>query len=387
MQGLARPSANGVGGPYSPTQVLAALTAPVRAESWRFDRLSNGGTWLSDLTPFIDRGSQSSSPQVEHDTTRDVKRLLSFTLRGDAKIDLLSDLVRPHYLVPMSDGGLLDFSLGTFTLLPYEDDISPGVTWRQIQGADPGQLLVDGAFLASYSVPAGTGYIAAIQSVIATLNSKTPLQVSIIDSGKVLPSALGWVAGDTRLKAVNDLLSAINYFPAWWDDLTLRSSPIPDWNTVTETATFDCTQSGSIVRIPLKRSPDLSQVYNQCLVKVEDPNRTAFSGFYSNDDPTSATGTVKWHPKLTTISDSSIADAATADALAKSTVQQSQRLYVPYQLDTFAWPVSQDNDVYRMIFQTADEGLVNQLYVETYWLHRCGPGQPTTHDMTQIVRS
>lgn len=385
MHNLNRFSINGVGGPYTAAQVLAQLIIPVRAEQWRFDRLSAAGRYVGDLTPFVDKAT--NIPQVDHDTTKDVKRSLQITLRGDSGLVSLSDLVRAVYLLPMPDGGVVQFSLGTFTFMPNEDDVFPGVTWRQLQMTDPGQLLVDGTFLSTYTVAQGTSYVAAIRGIIANLGSPTPLQVSIIpDSGQVLPAALSWDAGTSRLKAVNDLLEAVNYYPAWWNDLVLTSSPIPDYSTVTTTVTMDATQVGSPIRLPHRRKPDMTKVFNQALVRVEDPRKTPPTyGFYQNINPASPVSVKAWHAKTFTETNPKMADTATADARAKFLVQMAAMMYQPAEVDTIAWPISQDNDVYRIIYSSPDDGKQNNLFLETRWTMKCAPGEITTHELTQIT--
>lgn len=385
MQSLARVSINGIGGPYDAPTVYSRIVAPVRSEQWRFDRLANTGIYLSDLTPFVDMAS--SVPQVDHDTTKDVKRTLQVTIRSDAPLSNLSDWIRVVYLLPMLDGGIVGFSQGVFTFQPNEDDIFTGITWRQLQMADPGQLLVDGTFLATYSVAAGTSYDQAIQALVASIKSPSPLTTNIFPpTGKTLPAALSWDIGVSRLKAINDLLQAVNYYSAWWDDFTLRSSPIPDFNSVTSTATMDCTQTGSPIRTPNRRKPDMTKVFNQALVKVEDPRRTPpVFGFYQNTDPGSPISVPNWHAKAITDTNSKLADKATAAARAMALVQEAARMYQPVETDTVAWPISQDHDIYKIIFSTPLEGLQVNNYVETRWTMNCAVGGLTTHEMQQIT--
>lgn len=396
MQALARPSTNGTGGPYTAAQVFAQIMAPARAEGWAYDRLRADGSRYplgngGDLTPYVDR---SAPPEIEHDTTRDVHRTLKLTLRGDAPLILLSDLIQVRYLLPMPDGGQAEFNLGVFTILPQGDRISPGVTWRQLQCADVGQLLIDGGFTTTFAAATGVGYVTAARSILSGLGGNTPLTLDIPaptnanGTSKTLPAPLSWDAGSTRLGALNDLMNAINYFPVWMDGLTIRSSAIPDWSTVTPNATFDTTSGASIWRVPAQRKPDLSNVYNQVLLKVEDPRRTAFAVSAQNNDPASPVSVGRWHPKLATIQDSSVTDAATAQARAKTFLQQSAWRWTPYTWDSLAWPASQDHDVYRIVYRAKDEGgLVDSLYVETGWLMRCAPGEAMTRNLQQLLFS
>lgn len=382
MQLLARLSVNGVGGPYSGAQVMAAMTAPVVTEQWKYDLLSAQGQYIADLSPYVNR---DTAPEVTHDTTQNVHRGFSALIRGDAPLGTLSQLIRVHYQLSMPDGGVADFVLGTFTLTPSQDTIAPTGTWRQVTAPDLGQLLVDGGFTSSYGVPAGAGYIAAIRGIVNSLGAGTTINVLIPDLGQTLPAPLSWDLGATRLKAVNDLLKAINYFPAWFDEMgTMRSAPIPDWRTVSPSVVFDSTQQ-SFVWEQFVRQPDIYSIYNIFVVKCEDSRRNAFYGQYENKDPASPISTKNWHPKVQTWTDSSIADPATANAAARTAAQASARALYPTHLSTFAWPASQDNDVVQLVLQSKDEPLTDYNYVQTYWLHRCGPGLGTDHILERIT--
>lgn len=390
MQPLARTSlldpGTGRGGTaYGTAQVATALLTPGQQEKWIVERVSQDGAGvLQDLSALV----VGSGAVVEHDTSRAVRRTCHVSLRGDAVLQPWQDLLRIHHQVRALDGGWLDFSMGLFVLLPPRKNISPSETILDIDGADLSQLLVDAPFLQSFGAAAGANYIGVIGSIAASYGGVTPIPVSIPDFGLKLPAALSWDAGTTRLKAVNDLLQAINYFPAWIDETgTLRSSPIPDWNTVQPAFVFDTTQGQSNVKAHLHEDPDPSLAFNIATVEVADHRRgyPPFSVSYANTSPLSRVSTVNWHPKGVVIKDSKITDVATALARARAEVQAGARVYSPLTLPTLPWSVGQDNDVYGVNFQTKDELLTSFNYVEARWSHVCKAGASTTHVLNRLV--
>lgn len=381
MQPLARTSSAGTS--YTATQVAGFLTQAVASERYVFERLDFRGTFLSDLSPYVDL---AQAPHLDHDTRRAVARTLRFRLRGDATINL-SDLVRAKFRLLTPDGGYVEWVLGTFMLQPPEEEIRPATTWRYFTAADVTQFLSDASFTRTFSVPKGASYIEAIQQICNGYGGQTPIRTSILDPGKVLPASLVWTAGQSRLRAVNDLLAAINYDAAWGDEnFSVRSEPIPDYSAVSPSYTFQSTAGGSILKVPGQRRSDPSLAYNFATVLVEDPRRTPFSQTYANQSPASEISIPNWgHPKGILIREPKLADASAAFAKARSEIQRYARIYAPLEMPTYCWPVSQHLDVYGLIYSTADEGAVHIKALETRWTMELRTGGSTVHQLEQIV--
>jgi hypothetical protein len=386
------PRTSTMGTVYTAAQVQAALTAPVLQERWVWDRLDQTGRRLDDLTPFVEMGQ--NPPIITHDTTQAVKRSLRLRLRGDAPIYKGGSLslniqVRAHHQIRMADGGYVDFPLGTFTVLPGGAEITPAQTFHDLIGYDYGQLLLDYNFQVSASVPAGVSGVNAVASLLAIPGGLTPLKMVIPDLGRTLVQPVSFDPAMSRLKAINDVLSAINYFPAWFDaNGVMRSAPIPDWNTVRPIFTFDATRAGSILAVPLRQTVDWSAAGNQQTVYVEDPRRPFFSATYTNNNPLSPLSVQNYgHVKsLPPYKDSNIPDRATAYLIARALCQQAARIHQSWPMETATWPLSEDQDVSQVAFTETDDGAQRLNFVEMGWSMRCQPGAKTTsHTFQQLV--
>lgn len=422
MQVPGRASVNGIGGPYSDAQVLAALNGRIGAEDWRFDLLANDGSFVTDLSPWVDL---MSPPTLTHDSAQDVHRTLSLQVLGDAPVEPLHQLIAVRHRVAMPDGGIIQFSLGRFGMLPGQDTIYDSTTLRQLALADYGQFLVDDPFEFSYGVRQGASYVAAIQDIVFGWSGTTPIEVRVLDTGLRLPAALNWDAGTSRLQAINDLLSAVNYLPAWFDEEgVLRSAPIPDYNTVEPTFDFDTTDGSGCVLSDqgISRTPDWSKVFNAFTVTVQDPRRneqyaqptsypvttyptsyTDQSGVqtkggstspvatnlyvtYENRDPASDVSITRMGRRKRKVwQDSSLTNHSTAYAAARTAAQTAARIFAPLGMRTFSWPLSQDFDVYRFKFETTDEPMTNYRYLETAWSMTCQPGGATQHTLERLA--
>lgn len=365
------PRISTAGTSYTATQVQAQLFGRRATERWLFDRWSQDLTYLADITGKVDVSHMP--PVVAHDSTAAIKRGLTMRVRADAGLTLGTDLIVPHYQIQMPDGGFVDFRLGVYRASIVEREIAPSATWLNIEGRDLSELLAMAEFSAAYSVAAGARIVPAITTIAQGYGGATPIQVRIPDAGTTLPASLTWDAGASRLKAINDLLQAMNYIPAGFDEWgVLTSMPIPDYSAAQPAIVFDSTQGQSILSAyPARPKFDPSGAFNICTVKVEDPRRTPFTVTVKNTSGSSPVSLANFPPKGVLISDSKIVDAATAAARARTELQAAARVYQsgPYYLASF--PALQDLDVCRLIFQTKDEGLSQGNYLTTRWQMTC----------------
>jgi hypothetical protein len=380
MQSLAQVSSKGTS--YSGVAVAALLSGPNLQQRWVFDRIQSNGQ-LSDLTRYVDT---STVPEITYDSEAAVKRSIRMQLRGDAPLLSLSDLIRVHHQVLAADGGWLDWPLGTFVLVPPERVITPTYTQRLIEALDMTQLLVDAEFLESYGVSAGASYIQSAVAIGQLYGGQIPLQFSIPDNLKTLPQSLGWQAGQTRLSAMNQLFLNNGYVSLWSDAMgVLRTGPLPDYTLTLPSYTFDQLHNAGIVISPLGDRPDPARMYNIVVVKGEDERRVPFSFSWVNPSPLAEASALRWRPKVKIISGSDIADASVAQQVAQSEGQASARVYSVLEVNTFPWSVSEDRDLFRLIYNSVDDGLQVNDYVEIKWVHRCAVGAPTTHFFERVV--
>jgi len=387
MQKLARVSTLGTS--YDAKAVTDMLLDQQGQERWFFDQYDATLKNKTDFSPYVD--FENTSPRITHDSTSAIQRSLTMTLRGDAplkEINFLSDIIGVRYQLRSPDGGWVEWQLGRFTLTPFDQDIYPGYTWNMLTTPDFGQLLTDATFISSYTVRKNVNYVGAVKAIAQGYGGRTPIFTNIQPSDAILPASRSFDAGETRLSAINKLLASISYFPAWFDEVgVMHSSKIPDYTKVKETFLFDTTSGSSITMIPIQERPDISKVYNQVLVIVEDARKTnniRMSYLWKNNNPKDPVSLKNWHPKTLTIRTSSIPDKKHMIARAVSEGQAASRVFGKLTAGTFPWPISQNRDVYRWIYSTPDEGFNNFLYVEMKWDMICKTGQMSSHSIERI---
>jgi hypothetical protein len=382
VQSLAGTSSLGTS--YTAGQVYGFMAGQAR-ETWTWDWLGPQGQYQGDLTPYV---LTEPAAQLQHDDTQAIQRTCRVSARSGLAINPNRDLLRPWYRLFTPDGGYLSWPLGTLTFGPPVKVMNEALTINQYTASDLSQLLVDSKFLNAFSIPGGTSYLAAIGSVIALLGGPTKLSVLIPDPGKALPAAMTWDADASLLKAVNDLLAAVNYWPAWFDEWgVMRSSPIPDYNSVLPDWTWDASAGQSVViSKDFQETPDRSSAANIVRVIGEDPRtRKPIVGYYENNRPDSPVGRVQWHDVVKVIRDSTIADQPTADARALTEGQAAARIYSNLLISTVAWPANQPHGVYNLVYQNPDEGLQDWNYLSVGWVMNCQVGAETTQTLQRIV--
>lgn len=376
------PVTSSAGTVYTAAQVLAMLLGPSLEMRWLFDLLGPDLTYKADLTPLV----QAGSPQISHDSTRAVKRVLTLTMRASSGVNVLQDLVRVRYEVLAPDGGWLDWQIGLFMLTPPAKAIHEGYTLWTITAPDLSQLLVDAAFSGATAFQAGSDRAASVRQLVSGYGGRTPLSAVIPGWSTTLPASMGWNAGDSRLKAVNDLLAADNYTNAWMSGALLTSKPVPDFTQVTPVLTLDAVAGQAQIFGPLAEVPDYANAFNQFLVTGQDPRQQPVSAPpYENRRPDSPVSLVNWHPRLKVINDSSLPDAGACAVRARIEAQTSARILSALTVGTVPFPFFEDLDVVALAYQSADEGVVRANYLVIAGTHTCAAGAPTMGTLQRLV--
>jgi len=175
------------------------LTAAHRVESWWVDLLNPDDVLLGRLDGVT--GGQ-------------IDQSVGATISGGGKIevddvgqgvDWLTIRVRPWWSV----AGAEPWPLGVFLAsAPTALHTETGRAWS-VELLDKLVILDQDAVDGSYSLPAGTVVTTAVKAVIASAGETA---TAITDSDETLTAGMVWPAGTSKLRIVNDLLAAINYF-------------------------------------------------------------------------------------------------------------------------------------------------------------------------------
>ena len=193
-----------------------SLLGGTRITAFRYDLLDRSEGYLGQLDTVADGGSLSWSAQAS------IKSGGTIPVTDPGRdIDWVTSRVRPVAVLSSGDTAtLLEVPLGVYLpAAPEETWTDEGRSWT-VDLLDKASILdqdvpVDAAGNATaYTAPAGSNVVA----LVAALIQSTGEAVTAIEPGpEVLTSAMVFEPGTTKLKIVNELLDAGNYFSLWVD--------------------------------------------------------------------------------------------------------------------------------------------------------------------------
>ena len=241
----------------------------------------------------------------------------------------------------------------------------------------PSNIRADQSF---FSYPIGSGSI-TITDILAI--STTSSNKNITDSPKVLPTTMEWEPGTSKLSIINDLLSAVNYTSATYNEdgiFTARPYVSPADRTPEYTYATD---EFSVIVGDVSQTVDLFAVPNKWVVVVSDPDRPALVGSYTNASPNSPTSTVSRGRTIVDYrTEQSAPDQLTLDAQAARLAFEASQIYEAVEFETALMPIHETADVYYV----AIDGLViDNKYSEQSWSMALKSGATMSHKIRRIV--
>lgn len=185
-----------------------------RAESWRVDLLNNDDVTITSLL-----GAKDGSFRFNVNAAIRGGGSLEY---GGTPIDWNQHRIQPWYRTEA--GGLLqEWPLGVFLVATPSTKFSSAGRSVTLELYDKTHILEQNKVTASYQVPAGTNVVDAVTTVLAQAGQT---RAAFEETDQTLSTAMVWPAGTSRLKIINELLDAANYFSIWADgDGVFRASP------------------------------------------------------------------------------------------------------------------------------------------------------------------
>lgn len=320
---------------------------------------------------------------------------------GDAAIDYFdgsfSDGVGPGYayewtgtmhdsastkteLVKQLDGrrGYVEWPLGVFLLTtPSRTLVDGSHVVRNVDAYDQLLVLQDDKVTDRYTVAAGAVYTTAIDTLAGSMLK------AITASALTVPVAMEWEPGTSKLRIINDLLGAINYKSAFFDEngrLVCQPYISPagaasQWNYTTD--------SSSVISGDIEQTIDLFDIPNSWVLVVSEPDRPAIVGSYTNSSPSSLTSTVSRGRTVVDFrTEQDAADQVTLDAKAARLAYESSQVYEIITFNTALMPIHGDADVFNL---TVDGLVLADKYSEHEWSLVLAAGSTMSHKVRRIV--
>lgn len=362
-------------GVYSDAAVLAALrgTTGVRRLTYRYDRLSSSNAYLGPLSSVF-RGS------VSNNSLADIKRTARFSVLDDSTINYGSDRIKPYARLGMDNGGFVEWPLGVFLLAtPSRALVSANYVSREVEAYDQLLILAQDGLSDRLSYAAGTLYTAALSAIGASRG----FALNVTPSPLVMPAATEWEPGVSYLRVVNDLLAAINYESALFDEngvFVCRPYVAPSVRGSVYTYASDAV---SVLSGDVGQTIDYFSVPNRWTIVKSEADQGVLISTYTNTSPTSPTSTVNRGRIITDFrTEQDAANQSTLDAKAARLAFEASQIFEKVVFSTMAMPFHGTADVLTL---QLSELTIASKYSEQSWELELTAGAAMKHSVRRVV--
>lgn len=305
------------------------------------------GTLLENITPLALEG------KVTANVNNTIKTALAISVRDPGSIVPYSSVVAPIINLTDVEGNTERHQVGLYITTPAKQTHKQTHSTGQIEGRGLAWILENDYFGTSYSLAAGTNYVAAVIAILAAKG----LRYSIPATTLTLPFAKTWPPDVSKLTIVNDLLNGAGYYTIWSDRYgVLKSVPYVEMASA-HPALQLFSGEGSLVIEAIEQEGVYETLANKIIVYKENTQGASIRVTRTNNDPASAVSTVSLGRTITrVIKDSNIADVATAQAIAKRAIEEASSSTSKLKVTTLPVPDRELHEVYDLAIYNA-EGL------------------------------
>ncbi len=323
-----------------------------RTVSYGFDILDKNDRAIGE--------AHSPDCKIFNNIDANIQRSASLTLIEEKDIDFASDRLRP-YMRLHTDKGPLIYPLGVFLMSSPTRRSVGGAINRIVECYDKIQILEDDRFDSRYTVAKNTAYTAAVASIISSAGIATS---DIVASTLETSTAIEFAAGTSKLKACNDLLNAINYYPLYADSFGyIRSKPY-ELPTSRSIDAFYATNNTSIIQPGAQEELDIFNAPNKIVRYLENAELGYLYASITNDDPNSKLSTINRGRTIVDVAAvSDIANQTSLDAYV-SRIMAETKVYQKISFETLNMPNHEYSDC---LYVENSELDVAGKYIETAW--------------------
>ena len=189
--------------------------------------------------------------------------------------------------------------------------------------------------------------------------------------------------GTSKLQAVNELLSAINYTPIWVD-ATGYFTAYPYVSPADRRADYTYQDDElSVLYNGMEEELDLTETANSWVVTQSNPEKTPLTSTKVNDNPESPTSTVNMERTIVDFREvDDIADQATLDAYVERIAFEASQVFGKLKFKTALMPFHEYSDVLRVKY---DALKIDYKFSETNWTMKLQAGGEMEHEVRRVV--
>lgn len=308
-----------------------------------------------------------------------IKRAAKFNIKDNSTIDWLSDRIQPIVEVKVK-GEWLEFPLGVFLLSsPIKKDQNNEI-YREVEAYDKLVILRDDKFLERHTVTSGTNYIDAVINILQSANIS---KWNIEQTERALPTDIEFEPGTDKLKAVNKLLSAIN-FNQLHVDVNGYFVSMPYRNPQDRSSEYTYKDDDlSVTYNGMEEELDIFDTPNSWVAVLSDPEREPLVSSYINDNANSPTSTVNRGRTIVDFRDvDNIADQTALDNYVQRIAFEASQIYGKIEFETAIMPMHDYMDILQIEYSPLS---ISGKYTETSWTIPLQVGGRMKHSVRAVI--
>lgn len=373
------------------TEVLAALNNRQRNVTIRYNVLDKSETVIGVLGEGDYAGLLVTSGTLTTNLDSTVKGNLTMEVVDDGSLAWNEYRIQPQYILKVGDRNRV-WNLGVFvpwfpgsTYTPTERTVSidagDKTTYLLAQFSSAGEFVVGETTMDGNGFKAGVNIMDAVRRLCAA-GGIPASQLDLPNIDNLLPADVTWDLGDkTLIGAINELLHGIHYYSLWFDGEGVgHTSYIADEMHTTPTWTY-AEGDYSWVLPSITEEVLAERIANIVIVKVEDPQRSAFAVRAVNNDPASPVSIpTLGYIRTKTIQAGETTDADVALQRARSELAQAAYIYAKKIMTTLVNPLHEAFEIIQI-----NVGDINEFYREHNWSFALSPDATMSHEVSKIV--
>lgn len=357
---------------YARDEVIKQLHSN-RAVKYRYELLNRDGVKIGELT--VKPGGT-----ITLNSLAEIKRTATFVIKETSDIDWLNDRIRPVFCLKMP-GGWAEWPLGTFLMSSPTTRLENKERYRDVEAYDESLILVEDRFDNRYIVPVGTSYISAIETI---LGSAGIWKIKIASHPGTTNVAKEFEIGTSKLTAINQLLSEINYTSIWVDEygfFTAQPYIIPAEREAEYTYKND---QLSIIHPGSILEEDLFSIPNKWVLVATNPERAPLRSVYVNNSPTSRTSTISRGRTIVDYREiNDVYDQTTLDARVKRIAYEASQIYGKFIFETAVMPHHAYLDM--LFIEHTGHGIAAK-FTETSWTIQLTHTGRMRHETRRVIQ-
>ncbi|EMS74051.1 hypothetical protein [Ruminiclostridium cellobioparum] len=364
-------------GEYSTTDVINQLHAKngVREVKFRYDLLNKYEVKIGELLVA------DSENSINFNSLANIKRTGIFNFRETElkDVDWLNDRVQPVFLLKMPDGKFIKWPLGMFLLSSPTRKDNFGV-WREVEAYDPSVILNENRFDNRYYIQANTKYIDAITTI---LNSAGIRKVNITNHNGIISIDKEFEIGTSKLEAINQLLSEINFTSIWVDTFGYFTSKPYILPGDRETEYSYKTDDLSITYDGAVNELDLFNVPNKWIITASNPEKAPLTSVYVNDSLNSITSTINRGRVITDFRQiDDIYSQEVLDNYTRRISYNASNIYEKFYFNTCLMP---HHDFMNVLYIEYKNLNIASEFIETEWSIDLQAGAKMSHSVRRVI--